>query len=152
MRQALETDSSIFPIRHDRYGLLGGPIEPHCLELPNGGQLLEFPMSTLRTAGVTVPVSGGGYFRLYPYALSRLLARRVNAEGRPFIFYLHPWEIDPEQPRIDVSGFTRFSHYNNLAKCQRRLLRLLADFRFSTVSNCIATHYGDNALTVYSYS
>ena len=146
------TDSSIFPIRHDRYGLLGGPLEPHCLELQNGGRLVEFPISTLKTAGVTVPVSGGGYFRLYPYALSRGLARRVNAQGRPFVFYLHPWEIDPEQPRVDVSGFTRFRHYNNLSKCRRRLEHLLTDFRFSTVTNCIESNYGDNALTSYSYA
>lgn len=147
------TDSSIFPIRHDRYGLQGGPLEPHYLELPGGGHLLEFPLSTLRVAGVNVPASGGGYFRLYPYALSRLLARRIVAQGRPLMFYLHPWEIDPEQPRIDVGAFTRFRHYNNLERCRERLIALLKDFEFGTVSTALASHYGDlSALPTHSYA
>jgi len=137
------TDSSIFPIRHDRYGLLGGPLQPHYLDLPGGGRLLEFPISTLRTLGLSLPVSGGGYFRLYPYWLSRHLARRVNAEGRPFMFYLHPWEVDPEQPRIQVNALTRFRHYNNLHKCHERLDRLLSEFRFGTLSQSIGATYGE---------
>ncbi|MEZ5550287.1 MAG: DUF3473 domain-containing protein [Pseudomonadales bacterium] len=145
------TDSSIFPIRHDLYGLAGGPIYPHRLQLDGGGELLEFPISTLKVAGLTLPVSGGGYFRLYPYALSRMLARRVNAQHRPFMFYLHPWEIDPEQPRIDAGAFSRFRHYNNLEKCRSRLVRLLQDFRFSTVSDSIARNYHVADLPVHSY-
>ncbi|MEZ5560445.1 MAG: DUF3473 domain-containing protein [Pseudomonadales bacterium] len=145
-------DSSIFPIRHDRYGLMGGPLQPHYLELRNGGRLLEFPISTLRIHGVSLPVSGGGYFRLYPYALSRLLARRVNADNRPFVFYLHPWEVDPDQPRVDVGVFTRFRHYNNLDRCRSRLERLLRDFRFGTVSQSVAANYPDAAaLPVHRY-
>jgi polysaccharide deacetylase family protein (PEP-CTERM system associated) len=150
--QGFTTDSSIFPIRHDRYGLVGGPLQPHYLELPGGGRILEFPISTLRVAGVNLPVSGGGYFRLYPYGVSRYLARQVNAQNRPFVFYLHPWEVDPDQPRVDVNALTRFRHYNNLAKCHQRLDRLLRDFRFGTVSAAIAAHYGRNAnLPVHAY-
>ena len=140
--QGFTTDSSIFPIRHDRYGLMGGPLQPHYLELPSGGRMLEFPISTLKVAGVSLPVSGGGYFRLYPYGLSRYLARQVNAQGRPFVFYLHPWEVDPEQPRVEVGRLTRFRHYNNLEKCHQRLDRLLADFRFGTVTEAITARYG----------
>jgi len=141
--QGFQTDSSIFPIRHDRYGLRGGPNDPHYLQLPAGGRILEFPLTTTPVAGVGLPASGGGYFRLYPYWLSRLLARRVNAAGRPLMFYLHPWELDPDQPQITVGAFTRFRHYNNLQRCETRLRNLIADFNFTTVSDCLAQRYGD---------
>lgn len=146
------TDSSIFPIRHDLYGLTGGPVDPYHLDLPGGGRLLEFPITTTKVAGLTLPVSGGGYFRLYPYSLSRWLARKVNAAGRPFMFYLHPWEVDPGQPRIDASAFSRFRHYNNLDKTAIRLKQLLKDFRFSTMSDCLAEYSVVNDLTTHSYS
>jgi polysaccharide deacetylase family protein (PEP-CTERM system associated) len=150
--QGFQTDSSIFPIRHDRYGLRGGPHDPHYLELAGGGKLLEFPLTTAPVGGLQVPASGGGYFRLYPYWLSRLLARRVCDAGRPLMFYLHPWEIDPDQPAVTVNAFTRFRHYNNLEKSASRLSRLLKDFSFTTVGNCLATHYEDlSALPVHSY-
>lgn len=146
------TDSSIFPIHHDRYGLVGGPTGPHYLALRSGGRLMEFPISTVKCLGLSVPVSGGGYFRLYPYALSRYLARRVNQEGRPFVFYLHPWEVDPEQPRVKVDALTHFRHYNNLDKCRDRLERLLKDFRFGTVSQAIVERYGHEPdLPVHCY-
>ncbi|MFW6093126.1 MAG: XrtA system polysaccharide deacetylase [Pseudomonadota bacterium] len=140
--EGFTTDSSIFPIAHDRYGLMGGPLEPHYLALRNGARLLEFPISTLRRGGLNLPVSGGGYFRIYPYAMSRYLARQVNAEGRPFVFYLHPWEVDPDQPRVSVGALARFRHYTNLARTHARLDRLLQDFRFTTVSDCLREHYG----------
>lgn len=150
--EGFTTDSSIFPIRHDRYGLRGGPLEPHYLVLRNGGRLMEFPISTVKCLGISVPVSGGGYFRLYPYRLSRYLARRVNQEGRPFVFYLHPWEVDPEQPRIKVDALTHFRHYNNLDKCRGRLEQLLKDFRFGTVSEAIRQRYGEQPdLPVHFY-
>lgn len=150
--QGFTLDSSIFPIRHDRYGLRGGPLEPHYVVLRSGGRLMEFPISTVQWMGLSVPVSGGGYFRLYPYSLSRLLARRVNQEGRPFVFYLHPWEVDPEQPRVKVDALTHFRHYNNLDRCCERLERLLNDFRFGTVSDAIAAYYGQQPdLPVHCY-
>ena len=128
-------DSSIFPVHHDRYGMPGTPHEPYRLQAPNGGTLLEFPLSTCPVGNYRMPVAGGGYFRLYPYWLSRWGLGRINQAGQPFIFYLHPWEIDPGQPRVDVSAFSRFRHYNNLDKCKGRLERLLGDFRFGTVSD-----------------
>ncbi|MFP6834844.1 MAG: XrtA system polysaccharide deacetylase [Pseudomonadales bacterium] len=153
VEQGFTADSSIFPIRHDRYGLLGGPLEPHYLELRNGGRLLEFPIPTVKFGPLTLPVSGGGYFRLYPYGLSRMPCRKVNSQNRPFVFYLHPWELDPEQPRVDVTGLSRFRHYNNLEKCQARLERLLRDFRFGTLSECVDENYPDtHALTSHTYA
>lgn len=131
-------DSSIFPVRHDRYGIPGAQRWPHHLSTPAGHTLVEFPLTTLRWSGMTLPIAGGGYFRLYPYAFSRFGLRRVNrVDGRPFIFYLHPWEVDPDQPRVPVGWKSRFRHYNNLRKCEPRLERLLDDFAFDTVGNVL---------------
>lgn len=126
-------DSSIFPVRHDRYGMPGTPRLPYRMEV-GGGSLVEFPLSTARVLGANLPVAGGGYFRLYPYFVTRAGLRSVNRnQGAPFVFYLHPWEIDPEQPRVEVRGLSRFRHYNNLDRCETRLTRLLGDFRFTTM-------------------
>ena len=130
-------DSSIFPVHHDRYGMPGTPHEPYWLKPPNGGKLLEFPLSTCPVGSYRMPIAGGGYFRLYPYWLSRWGLGRINRAGKPFIFYLHPWEIDPGQPRLNVSAFSRFRHYNNLDKCMGRLENLLGDFRFGSVSDVL---------------
>jgi polysaccharide deacetylase family protein (PEP-CTERM system associated) len=127
-------DSSIFPVRHDRYGVSDAPRFPYTLKTPSGAELAEYPMTTARVLGANMPVSGGGYFRLYPYWLTRMaLSRVLDTERRPFMFYLHPWEIDPGQPRIAAKWFSRFRHYNNLDRCHRRLERLLGDFHFGTV-------------------
>ena len=128
-------DSSVFPVHHDRYGIPGASAVPHVMELANGGRLVEVPMSVARYAGLNVPVSGGGYFRLYPYWFSRMAGRHVNAEDRPWVFYLHPWELDEMQPRLPVKVFSRFRHYNNLEKTASRLRRLLADFDFEPMRN-----------------
>ena len=130
-------DSSIFPVHHDRYGMPGTPHEPYWLKAPNGSTLLEFPLSTCPIGSYRMPIAGGGYFRLYPYWLSRWGLGRINRAGQPFIFYLHPWEIDPGQPKLEVSAFSRFRHYNNLDKCMNRLENLLSDFRFGSVSDVL---------------
>lgn len=133
-------DSSIFPIRHDRYGIPGSPRWPYRLTTPNGGSLLEFPPSTLSILGYRLPVAGGGYFRLYPYPFTRFALARLNrVEGQSFIFYLHPWEIDPGQPRIPAGWLSTFRHYTNLSRCEARLWRLLRDFRFATVREVLET-------------
>lgn len=125
-------DSSLFPVRHDYYGVPSAPRFPHRLTTSAGAALVEFPPSTYRLAGVNLPASGGGYFRLYPYALTKHMLRALNSvEEQPANFYLHPWEIDTEQPRVDAPLLSRFRHYNNLDKCEGRLRRLLADFRFA---------------------
>jgi polysaccharide deacetylase family protein (PEP-CTERM system associated) len=126
-------DSSIFPVRHDRYGIPGAKEVPHILQTPEGHSLAEFPLSTAKVFNYKLPVAGGGYFRLYPYLLTRAGLRQVNSRMQPFIFYLHPWEIDPKQPRIEAGWFSRFRHYNNLEKCAPRLRQLMNDFQFGTV-------------------
>ncbi|WP_417566839.1 XrtA system polysaccharide deacetylase [Marinobacter sp.] len=131
-------DSSIFPVHHDRYGMPGTPHEPYRLEAPGGGTLIEFPLSTCPLGNYRLPIAGGGYFRLYPYWLSRWGLGKINRAGQPFIFYLHPWEIDTGQPRLEVKALSRFRHYNNLNKCMGRLERLLGDFRFSSVSDVLS--------------
>ena len=121
-------DSSIFPIHHDTYGIPGAPRFPY--RHPNG--LLEYPISTARVFGWNLPVAGGGYFRLFPYGFSRFFLRSLNgAEQQPFVFYLHPWEVDPDQPRMrQARWFSRFRHYNNLDVTATRLRRLLSEFAF----------------------
>jgi polysaccharide deacetylase family protein (PEP-CTERM system associated) len=131
-------DASIFPIRHDRYGMPSFPRHPHVLTR-TAGSLVEAPASTVRCAGVNLPIAGGGYFRILPYAWTRWGIRRINQrEGRPAIFYLHPWEIDPLQPRFKAGALGRFRHYRNLDQTEPRLLRLLREFRFSTVKRILA--------------
>ena len=130
-------DSSIFPIRHDRYGIPDAETLPHKITTPKGNQLTEFPLTTSNLFGMKLPAAGGGYFRLYPYALSKFLLQRVQKQNKPFVFYLHPWEIDPDQPPVKVSAFSRFRHYNNLDKCEQRLERLLTDFEFTTMSKVL---------------
>jgi polysaccharide deacetylase family protein (PEP-CTERM system associated) len=135
-----EYDSSVFPIHHDRYGIPGAAREPGMIKAPSGRTLVEFPMSAASFGGVRVPVSGGGYFRLLPYAVTRAGLRQINERtGQPFTFYLHPWEVDPGQPRLKVSAFSRFRHYNNLHKCEGRLRRLLGEFSFSTMRDVLET-------------
>lgn len=126
-------DSSIFPVVHDNYGIKGSPEYPHILETPNKKRLVEYPLSTYGFLGQAIPVAGGGYFRLYPYWLSRFFYRSINKSNMPFVFYLHPWEVDPAQPRVKASLLSEFRHYNNLDKCEGRLSKLLSDFNFTTM-------------------
>ncbi|MCW9024274.1 MAG: DUF3473 domain-containing protein [Gammaproteobacteria bacterium] len=133
-----EYDSSIFPVHHDRYGIPDSPKFPYRLETPSGKSLVEFPLSTADMLGYKLPVAGGGYFRLYPYFFSKFALRRINRkELEAFIFYLHPWEVDPDQPKIKTNMLSRFRHYNNLSKCEQRLERLLKDFSFTTVKDIL---------------
>jgi polysaccharide deacetylase family protein (PEP-CTERM system associated) len=123
--------SSIYPIRHDHYGMPDAPRFAH--EVRPG--LLEIPVSTVRMLKANWPAGGGGYFRLLPYALSRWSIRRINAHDlQPAMFYFHPWELDPDQPRVAGLGArTRFRHYLNLHRMTPRVTRLLHDFRWSSV-------------------
>ncbi len=132
-------DSSIFPVRHDKYGIPDARTEPHLYQTPGGGAIVEFPLTTKDIFGYRLPVAGGGYFRLFPYALTHAALKSINRrERRPFIFYLHPWEIDPEQPRVEASWLSRFRHYNNLEKCETRLERLLQGFAFGPAQQVLA--------------
>jgi polysaccharide deacetylase family protein (PEP-CTERM system associated) len=126
-------DSSIFPVHHDRYGIPDAERAPHRMSTPNGKFIVEWPLATAKILGFRLPVAGGGYFRLLPYWLSRWGLASINRrELRPFIFYLHPWEVDPGQPRVSASSLSRFRHYTNLEKCEGRLRRLLGEFKFGT--------------------
>jgi len=133
-------DSSIFPIRHDLYGIPDAPPLPARMITPKGASIVEFPMSAAPMFGAKLPVSGGGYFRLLPYWLTRVGLRKLNhALARPFIFYLHPWEVDPDQPRVPVGLKSRFRHYTNLDQTEQRLRRLIAEFRFAPVREVLKT-------------
>ena len=132
-------DSSIFPVHHDRSGIPNAERAPHRMTTPNGSSIVEWPLATATILGFRLPVAGGGYFRLLPYWLSRWGLASINGrEQRPFIFYLHPWEVDPEQPRVAASRLSRFRHYTNLGKCEERLRRLLGEFRFGTAKDGLA--------------
>jgi polysaccharide deacetylase family protein (PEP-CTERM system associated) len=134
-------DSSIFPIRHDRYGIPDSERRMYTIE-SSAGTLVEVPGSTTQVGAVNLPVAGGGYFRILPYWWTRWGIARVNRlEGRPAVFYLHPWEIDPEQPRVSAGRLSRFRHYRNLHKTEGRLRQLLTDFRFDTVAS-VVEHVG----------
>ena len=138
--QGIKYDSSVFPLTvHDRYGI--NDAERFAHQLPNG--LWEFPMSTVVWRKRNLPVAGGGYFRLYPLALTRRAIRRLNSEGQPAIIYLHPWEFDPKQPRIKGAPLlTRFRHYNNIGKVTSRLDQLLQEFAFGPMCEVFADYLG----------
>ncbi|WP_071360881.1 XrtA system polysaccharide deacetylase [Massilia timonae] len=122
--------SSIYPIAHDHYGM---PDAPRFAFYPNGPDgLLEVPITTVKMAGRNLPAGGGGYFRLLPYALSRWMMEKVNREdGEPALFYFHPWEVDPGQPRPEGLGAkARFRHYVNIDRMERRLEQLARDFKW----------------------
>lgn len=131
-------DSSIFPVRHDCYGMPGAERFPHALPRP-AGTLVEFPPSVHRWGRWNVPVAGGGYFRLYPARFSLRCLQSINrSHGQPCMFYIHPWEIDPHQPRLPGSLKSRFRHYQNLHTTERKLEVLLKNFRFGTMSAALA--------------
>ena len=132
-RAGYRYSSSIYPIRHDHYGM---PDSPRFAYRVDAG-LLEVPITTLRLLNRNLPSSGGGYFRLLPYALSRWMLRRVNAsDGQAAIFYFHPWEIDVGQPRIaGIDRKTRFRHYVNIGRMEGRLQSLLADFEWGRMDH-----------------
>jgi polysaccharide deacetylase family protein (PEP-CTERM system associated) len=125
--------SSIYPIRHDHYGMPDAPRFAH----RRGNGMIEIPVTTLRLAGRNLPSSGGGYFRLLPYAVSRWMLRQVNAvDGEAAVFYFHPWELDAGQPRIPGIGMkTRFRHYVNIGRTEARLARLFDDFEWGRMDD-----------------
>jgi polysaccharide deacetylase family protein (PEP-CTERM system associated) len=138
-----EYDSSVFPVRHDLYGIPGASRWPFRVA---SGRLVEIPLTTVNVAGQSLPCAGGGYFRLLPYRFFRWALRRVNAEGLPAVFYLHPWEIDPQQPRIGASWRSRFRHYTNLHRTESRLERLLRDFSWGRMDEVFTGERAPTAL------
>ena len=124
-------DSSIFAIHHDLYGIPHSNRFPHRIDNNGNAMIWEFPPSTLQFGKVNIPISGGGYLRLFPYWFIRWGIQHINGkEKQPAVVYLHPWEIDPKQPRIRASLLSKFRHYHNLDKTEGILCRLMMDFKF----------------------
>jgi len=130
VKQGLEYDSSVFPVSfHPDYGVPDAPLGPYKIT----EKVWEFPLSVVKILGRNIPISGGGYFRIFPYSFIRYGIRKANLEGRPVVFYLHPWEIDPHQPKVKLPPLKKFRHYYNLDKTEQRLRKLLDDFQFTTI-------------------
>jgi polysaccharide deacetylase family protein (PEP-CTERM system associated) len=138
VQEGFTIDSSIFPTAHDRYGVPGALPQANIVETPSG-PITELPMTVSQFGRWSLPVGGGGYFRLYPLAMTRRLLARVNrVHDRPFVFYIHPWEVDPAQPRIRGGSLaSRFRHYVNLRSTESKLDRLLGSFRWGTVTEVV---------------
>lgn len=132
-QHGIQYDSSIFPVGfHPDYGIPDATLSVH-----RNGALTEVPMSVADVFGRRIPCSGGGYFRLFPYSVTRYLMQQCNRQGRPVIFYLHPWEVDPAQPRRKLGMTKSLRHYTNLDKTLGRLDRLLTDFQFTSIRNVL---------------
>lgn len=130
-------DSSVFPIHHDLHGNADAPREIHDIET-EAGSIREFPPAVIRCFGQNIPTGGGGYFRFFPYFITARWLRSINAENRPFVFYVHPWEVDPDQPRIPgASVKSRFRHYLNLRKTLPRMKRLIREFSFASFQDVL---------------
>lgn len=128
-RAGFAYDSSVYPIHHDTYGWPSAPKRPFRVST-DGGSLVEFPLTTARLWGQTVPAAGGGYLRIFPLWFTRRVLRAHDAAGEEAIVYFHPWEIDPKQPRSTIQGLRRFRHYTSLDRMQSKLRAILAEFRF----------------------
>lgn len=138
--EGIRVDSSIFPVDHPEYGIPDAETQIHRIDLGGDAELLEFPMTVGKLLTKKAAFCGGGWFRLFPYALTRRSLASTNRRGRPFVFYLHPWELDPEQPRLAdrTTRLGRFRHYVNLDRNPAKFRRLAGDFRFGTLSESIA--------------
>jgi len=141
-------DSSLFPVRNYRYGINGAGRKPGWVTTEGGNKIYEIPLSTVRLLGTNtkyatnVPMSGGGYFRLYPYTLTKTLIRRLQSDNTGLVFYMHPWEYDPEHPNIKFPRrFPKFTHYLNLSSSYDKTKRLLSDFDFTTIKEAYSTYY-----------
>jgi polysaccharide deacetylase family protein (PEP-CTERM system associated) len=148
IEEGFQIDSSIYPTYHHRYGMAGTPPGPHRIARPAGG-IWEFPPPVVRRLGYPLPIGGGGYFRLYPYAFTRRGLRTINAQGRPFVAYVHPWELDPGQPRLTPGRLKACRHYVNLHRTERRLTCLLQDFRLGTLSEALSRSHDPGNFTTH---
>lgn len=129
-------DASIFPIRHDRYGIPDAPRQAHVIQR-SAGSIVEVPSSTVRAGQANYPIGGGGYFRLFPYALTKWGITQVNDEGQPAVIYIHPWEIDPEQPRLPASMTTHFRHHVGMNTTIEKLTKVIDDFAFGPIRDVL---------------
>ena len=129
----LQYDSSIFPVKHDNYGFLSAPRFPFIIDLKKNGKLIEFPLSTIRFLGNNIPIAGGAYLRLLPYWFTRYAIKKLNATGNPAIVYLHPWDLDIDQPHVKLNFALCFKHYGNRLTTEKKLIKLLHDFQFGPI-------------------
>jgi len=136
LEEGYRYDSSLYPIRRPGYGYPSAAHDPHRLMRP-GGEFWEVPPATLSVLGASIPAGGGAYFRLLPYGLVRAALRSAEHRGVPGTFYLHPWELDDEQPRVGAGWFTRMRHYGGVARMGGRVDRLLSEFQFTTVADSL---------------
>ena len=130
-------DASIYPIRHDRYGIPSAPRFPHVVIDREGRRLWEFPGPTLRIGRMVLPAAGGGYLRLFPYRWARTALRAFAREGNPAVVFVHPWEFDRELPRVPLPAVSRIRHYGGIARNAAKLRRLLSEFRFAPAGEVI---------------
>jgi polysaccharide deacetylase family protein (PEP-CTERM system associated) len=138
IEEGFKYDSSIFPTIHDRYGIADAKRFPYKLQNTNENFLDEFPPSTFRFLGKNIPISGGGYFRFFPYRFTKWAFTQINKrENKPFIFYIHPWEFDQNQPKIKANKLLMLRHYYGIDKTEKRFMRLLNDFKFDTIRNVL---------------
>jgi polysaccharide deacetylase family protein (PEP-CTERM system associated) len=139
MTEGFRYDSSSYPILHDSYGDHHAPRFPHDVLRKGSARLIEFPIGTTRLLGMNFPIGGGGYFRLLPMVFTRAGIRRVNSrERQPVLFYFHPWELDPRQPRPAMPWRNRIRHYVGMAREERKLSRLFRDVKFATIREVLA--------------
>ncbi len=136
--EGFDTDSSIYPVHHDRYGIPDATPQPHIIETPSG-PIREFPGMVYQMGQTKFPVGGGGYLRLLPWAMSSYLLKGVRNQGRPLNVYIHPWEFDPDQPRIAASLKSRFRHYQNLKTTSRKITNMLKTFQLTTMSDVLSS-------------
>jgi polysaccharide deacetylase family protein (PEP-CTERM system associated) len=129
-------DSSIFPVRNWRYGIPDFEPRPQRIQTP-AGPIMEFPLSVRRFMGRQMAATGGAYFRIYPYSLTRANMRALESQGRPVVFYIHPWEVDPDHPRVPFHWKPRLTHYVNLRFGPKRLARLLSEFEFGPLGEVL---------------
>lgn len=138
-------DSSIFPVRHPHYGIPDAPLSPHRIQTANG-PIVEFPMTTLALAGRRSPFAGGAYFRFLPYWYTRWGIRFLNSkEGRPVCVYLHPWEVDPDQPRMNGTLSARLRHYSGLRSTPAKFRKLIDDFEFCPLSTLVNEYWSGSS-------
>lgn len=137
VEEGFEVDSSIYPVRHDRYGIPSAPTAPHHILTP-AGRITEFPGMVCDLGALRVPAGGGGYLRLLPWSVTRTLLQHIRRQQRPLNVYIHPWEIDPQQPRLAASWKSRFRHYQNLSTTLPKLEAMLSEFRLGTISDVLS--------------
>jgi polysaccharide deacetylase family protein (PEP-CTERM system associated) len=140
-RNGIRYDSSIYPTLNYRYGVVKANRFRHEVNIDSRHKIVELPVATAKFMNINLPVGGGAYFRVWPYGVTRWAFRQLNKQGRPGVFYMHPWEIDPGQPKIELPARLSLTHYHRLASTENKLHKLLSDFQFSSMSDVFELGY-----------